>query len=129
VGHQFAIPIATCSRADNKWGPLLSLGIFAGLGLSTFAYLKYRRASKEKPLLEKKDYMVAYGEFTKRLEKMKTYLEENQIFFTKSQNEERRVNGLIIIDAYFGLDIHIREIEAHLVNYELPDNITDYYSR
>ena len=38
-----------------------------------------------------------------------------------------RANGLIILEAYYGLDEHIYQIDAGLIIFKLPQNIKEYY--
>jgi len=51
------------------------------------------------------------------------YVKSQKIFLDRILNQERRTNGLIILDAYYGLDEHIYQIDAGLMIYKLPETI------
>lgn len=40
---------------------------------------------------------------------------------------ETRSKGLIIIEAYYGLDEHIYQIDAGLLEVKIPESIKEYY--
>lgn len=52
-------------------------------------------------------------------------MQDNLIFYQKSLNDELKNNGLIIIEAYYGLADHIIEIDAGQY-YKLPSTIEEY---
>lgn len=50
---------------------------------------------------------------------MEKFVAENKIFLNQKINLEREKKGLIIIEAYFGLDEHIYKIDAG-AKFKLP---------
>lgn len=60
-----------------------------------------------KPLLTKSEFTIAYGYYSKNIATLRQYLVENKIYFNKSLHYEQNCKGLIIKEAYFGLDEHI----------------------
>jgi hypothetical protein len=41
--------------------------------------------------------------------------------------EERRRNGLVILEAYYGLDEHIYQVDAGILRYKIPTDVQQYY--
>ena len=83
----------------------LTLSLAAAANLASYAIVRYGKNKKE--IFEKIQYKIAWSKYEENIKKMETYLCENLIFLNKSLNFEKKVKGLEIIDAYYGLDEHI----------------------
>jgi hypothetical protein len=50
-----------------------------------------------------------------------------KIFFEKILNIETKNKGLIIIEAYYGLEEHIYLVDAELLKFKIPNSAKEYY--
>lgn len=123
-GYQFRLPIITYSQSGNYWGLALTLGIATGANCLALAALLVKT---KKPLIESKEFQVAFASYEQRYAKVETYLKENAIFLDRSINQEAHGKGLEIIEAYYGLDEHILQIDAGLFRFEMPKDVKEYY--
>jgi GTPase len=55
------------------------------------------------------------------------YIRENAIFLQASINNETTKNGLIILEAYYGLHEHVYQIDSGLLIFKHPKTIVEYY--
>ena len=62
---------------------------------------------------------------------MGAHSNSNAIWLERNRKMEERSNGLIIIEAYYGLDEHIYQIDAGLLQVKNLKNITidEYFER
>jgi hypothetical protein len=87
--------------------------------------LKYKK--DQKPFLKSTKYQVAFGAYRTQIDKLTKKIQANHLWLTTNLNNETRLNGLIIIEAYYGLDEHIYQIDAGLLIFKLPKDIQEYY--
>lgn len=99
-----------------------SLAIAANV--AAYATLSYRQ---KKPMLERKEFQIAWSLYEQNIAKVETYVKENAIFLERSMNLEANGKGLEIVDAYYGLDEHIMQIDAEVTKFEMPKNLKEYY--
>lgn len=53
-------------------------------------------------------------------------MRDNYIFIQRNLNAENRNNGLIILEAYFGLDEHIYKVDAGILLFKIPKTVEEY---
>ena len=61
------------------------------------------------------------------MEKLRENVKENALRLQQNLNHEKRCNGLVILEAYYGLDEHIYRVDAGLLLYQEPKSVKDYY--
>lgn len=88
----------------------MTAGIFCAL--NGYTYWKLQRQVKKQPLHETAEFKVAFGNFQTRMHQLNTYLSEQRINLEQCLHAETQRNGLVIIDAYYGLDEHIYRIDS-----------------
>ena len=87
------------------------------------AYLTLKKKRSEKQLLnerEKVAQLTAFGFYETKIGILAQFVKDNYIFLQRNLNREIRNNGLIILDAYFGLDEHIYKIDAGVLLFRIP---------
>ena len=60
------------------------------------------------------------------MDKLKAKIAEPETRFWLETNLRKEKDGLIIIEAYYGLDEHIYQIDAELVRYKIPETVQEY---
>ena len=104
----------------------MSSGFFAALnGAIYYLHSKYKKAID----LEKdKDFQVDYFEYLTNRDRAKKYLNEpsKSHAFHQIDKHERENNGLVILEAYFGLPEHIYDIHSGLVLFTEPQTADEY---
>lgn len=103
-GYQFRVPILTFTQEGNPWGMAMTLSVALAANLGAYACLKVKQ---RKPMLERKEFAVAWSAYEQGLTKVENYIRENNIFLERSMKLEGNNKGLEIIEAYYGLDEHI----------------------
>ena len=78
-------------------------------------------------MLERKEFAIAWGTYEQKITKVENYVKENAIFLERSMNLEGNGKGLEIVEAYYGLDEHIMQLDAGLTQFKMPTNIKEYY--
>jgi len=114
----------TYSQPSNGWGLALTLSLAIAANACAYAILS---SKSKKPMLERKEFVIAWGVYEQKIAKVETYVKENAIFLQSSTNLECNGKGLEIVEAYYGLDEHILLLEAGLVQFSMPTNIKEYY--
>ncbi len=125
-GYQFKLPIYTTSQGDNLWGLGLSFGIFGVANLAS--YWQLQRKLSKKSIFEEVEYIVAMSNYQQRMTHMKNHLQNNAFQLKRIIDSERKNKGLIIIEAYYGLDEHIYLVDAGLLIYSVPQTAEQYYN-
>jgi hypothetical protein len=87
------------------------------LGVNLLAYAGFILYKSKKAKRNEKALRLGFAAYASNLERANTYLQNNQLFYQSSLNSETRSNGLIIIEAYYGLDEHIYQVEARLLRF------------
>lgn len=98
------MPIVTYTHSGNYWGLGLTLSLAAACNLGAYAVMKGRQ---KKPMLERKEFAIAWSQYEQNIAKVETYVKENNIFLEASLAQEAHGRGLEIVEAYYGLDEHI----------------------
>jgi hypothetical protein len=96
------------------------------IAANAVAYGIYRLIKSKRGEHKKRELKVAYAKFQSKLEKVNEYLHENKIFYESSMNSETKNLGLVITEAYYGLDDHVYRIEAGTLIYKFPQNESEY---
>ena len=125
MGYVLKIPIFTCDQADNGWGLALTLGGFIASNIAGYQYLKSVQAKK--PLLQGSLYLMAMGYYQTNYDRLVQWVRDNKLFLDTNISLETKCNGLIILEAYFGLEEHIYQIDAGLLIFKRPTTIEEYY--
>lgn len=68
----------------------------------------------------------AFGYYGTNINLLTQFVKDNYIFLQRNLNRETRNNGLIILEAYFGLDEHIYKIDAGVLKFRIPDTVDEY---
>ena len=105
---------------------LVTWGCFGLANLATYKYLQYWIGSQEDQLKGDK-YKIAFGHYKNNCAKLLQYIRQNWLYLERNLAREQRSNGLIILEAYFGLDEHIYHIDSKLLIYKTPQTIKEYY--
>lgn len=100
----FKFPLYGCSN-ENARGHAITLGLFALLNFG--AYKMLQRKKSEQPVLKNTKYLVAFSSYLKQVDKLTSKVREGNFWLETNLSRETRENGLIIIEAYYGLDEHI----------------------
>lgn len=93
------------TEEDQNYSFWMSVGVAALANIAMFG--AYWLAKRNKAQHNEKALRNGFASYLSQTERVNTYLRESQIFYQSSLNSESRSNGLIIIEAYFGLDEHI----------------------
>ena len=83
----------------------MTYGLFALANFVTYKLLKYKR--NKESFLKSQKFKVAFGYFLSENAKLLQRIQKDFIYLEKNLANEKRLNGLIIIEAYYGLDEHI----------------------
>ena len=102
----------------------LTWGVFGLANLATYQLLKRKKA--EKSVMESTKYKVAFGTYLKKVDKLKGQVQKDYIWLTTNLSRER-ANGLVILEAYYGLDEHIYRIDSGLLTFRFPTTVEEYY--
>ena len=121
----FKVPVYGYTNEDNKRGQLITMGFFGLANLLTYRALKH--VKDKKPFLKSTKNQVAFGSYRTHIDKLTKKIQKEHLWLTTNLNKEMRTNGLIILEAYYGLDEHIYQIDAGLIIFKLPQNIKEYY--
>lgn len=121
-GYVLKLPIHCANQINNLPAIGISLGIFGVINLACFWALNKKQSKK--PMFERIEYVIAFNNYNKHLEKLQQYLTENQIFINRKLKQEQ--NGLLIVEAYYGLQEHIYQIDAGKL-FKLPSTVKEYY--
>ena len=54
------------------------------------------------------------------------FVQKHNVLIESSIALEKRNSGLLILDAYFGLDEHIYQIDAGLLIFKMPKTVEEY---
>lgn len=73
--------------------------------------------------------MIAFGQYTQHLDKLQNYIRENSIYLYQKINIESRNKGLLITEAYYGLDEHIYLVDAGMLMYKPAEEVKEYYDQ
>lgn len=98
--------------------------MFAAANYAAYQNLLYMKSKK--PIFSRTEYVIAFGHYQQGIEKLQSYIRENAIFLNQKVALESRHRGLIILDAYFGLDEHIYHVDAGILIYKHPKTVQDY---
>ena len=114
-GYNFKVPVFGCTN-DNIRGQALTTGLFCLSNVLAYWGLKrYQSKEENSKRFKAQKYQVAFGFFNKGINKLKEFIKSNAIWLERNRKMEEKSNGLIIIDAYYGLDEHIYQIDAGLL--------------
>jgi hypothetical protein len=122
-GYQFRVPVITYSHGENPWAAAMTFSLAIAANLAAYTTLSLR---PKKPMLERKEFAIAWALYEQNIGKVEAYVKENAIFLERSLNLELG-RGLEIVDAYYGLDEHIMQIDAEVVRFEMPKSVKEYY--
>lgn len=75
------MPIVTYTHSGNYWGLGLTLGLAAACNLGAYAIM---RGKQRKPMLERKEFAIAWSQYEQNIAKVKNYVKENSIFLEAS---------------------------------------------
>ena len=68
---------------------------------------RYQQKQMSSKKTKAQKFQVAFGFFKKGIAKMGVHSNSNALWLERNRKMEERANGLIIIEAYYGLDEHI----------------------
>lgn len=123
-GYVIKVPLLTSEQYD--WSSnLMSAALLSACHLVSYWALK--RQEKKKPLFEKNEYVLAFATYSDKLQKMRQWVQDQTFYLQKSLQTETKLKGLVIIEAYFGLDEHVMLVEAGIMQFKLPQNTKEYY--
>ena len=78
-------------------------------------------------MFEQPKYKMAYLSYISAMDKMKARVQKDHYYLQKNINDETRSNGLIIVEAYYGLDEHIYQIDAGILKISIPKDVEEFY--
>jgi len=101
--------------------------IGASILANAFTYMALRHHQDKKPFLQKSEWTISYAYYQTNLRKLADFVKENTIFYQAAMNREKNCRGLVILEAYFGLDEHIYQVDAGLIKFKETTCVQDYY--
>lgn len=124
-GYLLKFPITLTDEGENKAGLLMSAGIALAANCVSYGIYRFIKARKNKqgPNREQK---IAFQRYKSDTDRANSFVQENQIFYERSFRSESINDGLIIVEAYYGLAEHIYQIEADIIRFKFPETIQDY---
>lgn len=126
-GYLFKLPVSLGTYEDPEKGDesmWMSFGI--GILANALVYAGYTLLKKRKTKAKEREHKISYARYLSNTDRANNYLRDNQIFYQSSLNNETKNNGLIILEAYYGLSDHIYKVEAGLLRFKLPENAQDH---
>ena len=99
------MPVYGHNNESNWKSQALMLGCFGLANLLTHRFLTYIKGKKA--IGKNTNYQVAFGAYSKGIDGLTRYVKSQHIFIARNLNAETRANGLVILEAYYGLDEHI----------------------
>jgi hypothetical protein len=72
-------------------------------------------------------YLMGFGYYQTNYDRLVKWVRDNKLFLDSNIRLETKCNGLIILEAYFGLEEHIYQIDAGLLIFKKPTTIEEYY--
>ena len=124
-GYLLKFPVTLCDEGDNSAGLLMSAGIALAANAVSYGIMRFIKARKNKqgPTREQK---IGFQRYKSEAERANLFLHESQIFLDRSLRMETTNQGLIIVEAYYGLADQIYQIEAGLNIFKIPESVTEY---
>lgn len=104
-GYQMKLPIIACNQRQNGPGMALNLLCTGVANYAAYRSLKWHKSRK--PEWQKAENRIAHGLYMHNLERLNQFVHQMNNIIESSIAIERRNSGLLILDAYFGLDEHI----------------------
>lgn len=103
----------------------MTFGLFGLANFMTYKLLQYKQC--QQPLLKSPKIQVEYGSYLTKLDNLTERVKKDHHYLKQNIDIETRSKGLIIIEAYYGLDEHIYQIDAGLLEVKIPESIKEYY--
>ncbi len=103
----------------------MSAGIALAANAVSYGIMRFIKARKNKqgPSREQK---IGFQRYKSEADRANLFLHESQIFLDRSLRMETTNQGLIIVEAYYGLADHIYQIEAGLNRFKIPESVSEY---
>ena len=104
----------------------MALNLFC-TGLANYAaYRSLKWHKSKRPEWQKSENRIAHGLYMHNTDILNQFVQKHNILIESSIAIEKRNSGLLILDAYFGLDEHIYQIDSGLLIFKMPKTVEEY---